>query len=54
MMVFGSSWCYETAFRWRTFYIGLAVALLDRLPRWQRVHADNVAVVHKRRADASA
>jgi hypothetical protein len=26
-----------------------AVALLDRLPDWQRVYSDNVAVVHKRR-----
>jgi hypothetical protein len=26
-----------------------AVALLDRLPDWQRVYADDVAVVHKRR-----
>ena len=26
-----------------------AVALLDRLPDWQRVYADKVAVVHKRR-----
>jgi hypothetical protein len=25
-----------------------AVALLDRLPQWQRVYSDNVAVVHKR------
>jgi hypothetical protein len=25
-----------------------AVALLDRLPDWQRVHSDSVAVVHKR------
>jgi hypothetical protein len=30
-------------------YIGLAGAQLER-----RVHADNAAVVHKRRADASA
>jgi hypothetical protein len=29
-----------------------AVALLDRLPGWQRVYADEIAVVHKRR-DAS-
>ena len=27
-----------------------AVALLDRLPEWQRVYSDDVAVVHKRRA----
>ena len=27
-----------------------AVALLDRLPDWQRVYSDSVAVVHKRRA----
>ena len=27
-----------------------AIALLDRLPDWQRVYSDNVAVVHKRRA----
>ncbi len=26
-----------------------AVALLDRLPEWRRVYADNVAVVHQRR-----
>jgi hypothetical protein len=26
-----------------------AVALLDRLPDWQRVYSDGVAVVHKRR-----
>ncbi|MBU6464015.1 MAG: hypothetical protein KGK01_09450 [Bradyrhizobium sp.] len=26
-----------------------AVALLDRLPNWQRVYSDDVAVVHKRR-----
>ena len=26
-----------------------AVALLDRLPDWQRVYSDEVAVVHKRR-----
>ena len=26
-----------------------AVALLDRLPDWQRVYGDDVAVVHKRR-----
>jgi hypothetical protein len=26
-----------------------AVALLDRLPDWQRVYADDIAVVHKRR-----
>jgi hypothetical protein len=31
-----------------------AVALLDRLPGWQRIYADSVAVVHKRRADANA
>jgi hypothetical protein len=27
-----------------------AIALLDRLPDWQRVYSDDVAVVHKRRA----
>jgi hypothetical protein len=27
-----------------------AVALLDRLPQWQRVYGDGIAVVHKRRA----
>jgi hypothetical protein len=27
-----------------------AVALLDRLPEWERVYADDVAVVHKRSA----
>jgi hypothetical protein len=27
-----------------------AVALLDRLPDWHRVYADEVAVVHTRRA----
>jgi len=27
-----------------------AVALLDRLPEWERVYADDIAVVHKRRA----
>jgi hypothetical protein len=27
-----------------------AVALLDRLPDWQRVYSDDVAVVHKRLA----
>ncbi len=27
-----------------------AVAMLDRLPEWQRVYSDDVAVVHKRRA----
>ncbi|WLA62941.1 hypothetical protein [Bradyrhizobium diazoefficiens] len=26
-----------------------AVAMLDRLPQWQRVYSDDVAVVHKRR-----
>jgi hypothetical protein len=26
-----------------------AVAMLDRLPDWQRVYSDDVAVVHKRR-----
>jgi hypothetical protein len=26
-----------------------AIALLDRLPQWQRVYSDDVAVVHKRR-----
>jgi hypothetical protein len=31
-----------------------AAALLDRLPGWQRVYADNVAVVHERRADGNA
>lgn len=30
-----------------------AVKLLDRLPDWQRVYSDGVAVVHKRRASAS-
>jgi hypothetical protein len=29
-----------------------AVALLDRLPDWQRVYSDEVAVVHKRRLAA--
>jgi hypothetical protein len=29
-----------------------AVALLDRLPGWQRVYADSIAVVHKRRTEA--
>lgn len=29
-----------------------AVKLLDRLPDWQRVYSDGVAVVHKRRASA--
>jgi hypothetical protein len=29
-----------------------AVALLDRLPDWQRVYSDDVAVVHKRRVAA--
>ena len=29
-----------------------AVALLDRLPDWQRVYADDIAVVHVRRAAA--
>jgi hypothetical protein len=29
-----------------------AVALLDRLPDWQRVYSDDVAVVHKRRPDS--
>jgi hypothetical protein len=28
------------------------VALLDRLPNWQRVYSDDVAVVHTRRVDA--
>jgi hypothetical protein len=28
-----------------------AVALLDRLPDWQRVYSDDVAVVHKRRLE---
>ncbi len=27
-----------------------AVALLDRLPEWKRVYADDIAVVHVRRA----
>ena len=27
-----------------------AVALLDRLPEWERAHADDIAVVHRRRA----
>ncbi len=31
-----------------------AVALLDRLPGWQRVYADDVAVVHKRRGGLAA
>ena len=31
-----------------------AVALLDRLPGWQRVYADETAVVHKRRVAAEA
>ncbi|MEX2129001.1 MAG: hypothetical protein WD871_12285 [Xanthobacteraceae bacterium] len=31
-----------------------AVALLDRLPGWQRVYADEIAVVHKRRDAAQA
>jgi fluoride ion exporter CrcB/FEX len=30
-----------------------AIALLDRLPEWQRVYADDVAVAHVRRAIAS-
>jgi hypothetical protein len=30
-----------------------AVALLDRLPDWQRVYSDDVAVVHKRRVAAA-
>lgn len=29
-----------------------AVALLDRLPDWQRVYSDDVAVVHKRRPES--
>jgi hypothetical protein len=29
------------------------VALIDRLPGWDRVHADDIAVVHKRNAGAS-
>ena len=29
-----------------------AVGLLDRLPEWQRVHADDVAVVHVRRPES--
>jgi len=31
-----------------------AVALLDRLPGWERVYADHVAVVHKRSASIGA
>jgi hypothetical protein len=31
-----------------------AVALLDRLPDWQRVYSDDVAVVHKRRGPVPA
>lgn len=31
-----------------------AVALLDRLPQWERVYADAIAVVHRRRAAAAA
>jgi hypothetical protein len=31
-----------------------AVALLDRLPEWQRVYADEIAVVHKRRKAAQS
>jgi hypothetical protein len=31
-----------------------AVALLDRLPGWERVYADDVAVVHRRHAAVSA
>ncbi|HEY7300885.1 MAG TPA: hypothetical protein VH684_23575 [Xanthobacteraceae bacterium] len=31
-----------------------AAALMDRLPDWQRVYADNVAVVHVRRAERRA
>jgi hypothetical protein len=31
-----------------------AVALLDRLPDWKRVYADDVAVVHVRRTETSA
>jgi hypothetical protein len=31
-----------------------AVTLLDRLPGWQRVYADEIAVVHKRRVAAEA
>ena len=30
-----------------------AVAMLDRLPGWQRVYSDDVAVVHKRRDSAA-
>jgi hypothetical protein len=30
-----------------------AVALLDRLPDWQRVYADEVAVVHRRRGETT-
>jgi hypothetical protein len=29
-----------------------AVALLDRLPEWERVHADAIAIVHRRRGGA--
>jgi len=29
-----------------------AVALLDRLPEWKRIYADQIAVVHERREDA--
>lgn len=29
-----------------------AVALLDRLPEWKRIYADEIAVVHERREDA--
>ena len=31
-----------------------AVALLDRLPDWERIYADDIAVVHKRRTPAPA
>lgn len=31
-----------------------AVALLDRMPNWQRVYSDDVAVVHKRREEIPA
>jgi hypothetical protein len=31
-----------------------AVTLLDRLPGWERVYADNVAVVHRRRPPAAS
>jgi hypothetical protein len=28
------------------------VALLDRLPEWKRIYADQIAVVHQRRENA--